>query len=67
MNRKKKLMDLVLCFAKHFAEASLTMPAPFLGGATLLAQRDLSGKQSRQIERLVSEILERKTNNRRTR
>lgn len=60
-------MDLILCLAKHFAAASLRMPAPFLGNAALLAQSDLNGKQSRQMKRLLCEILEGKTTKRRTR
>jgi hypothetical protein len=60
-------MDLILCIAKHFAAASLTMPAPFLGGAALLAQSGLNEKQSRQMARLLCEILEGKTTKRRTR
>ena len=65
--KKRELMDLILCTAKHFACISMIMPAPFLGGAELLASNDLSGKQNRQMERLVCEIIERRTSKRRTR
>jgi hypothetical protein len=64
--RKREIMDLMLCLAKHFAATSLRVPAPFLGGAALFVQSDLNRKQSRRMEELLCEILERRTSRRRT-
>jgi hypothetical protein len=61
VKKNEKVIDLILCIAKHFAVASLKQPAPLFCGTTESTRSYFTGEQGRRIERLLCEVLRERT------